>query len=155
MNPILLVAGLLAGLLLWAAIDDARRRIIPNWLTATVAIGAIGWWWANGLPIQPDILLRVAFAIGAFLVFAGLFALGAMGGGDVKLIAAVALWLTPFQLLRMLVWMALLGGVLTVAMLVRARIRRDKGTPEIPYGVAIVAATLFVLANDLLTNSAA
>ena len=46
-------------------------------------------------------------------MLAGLFALRAMGGGDVKLLTALALWIEPLWFLRLLVVMALLGGVLT------------------------------------------
>lgn len=151
MSATLLVPiALLALLLLVAAGDDLRRRVIPNWLTAAIALGAIGWWWCAGLAPWPDVALRIAVALGALLLFAGLFALGAMGGGDVKLIAALALWLAPGQLLRMLLWMGMIGGALTLAMLAISRLRRT-GPPEVPYGVAIAGAALLVLANDVLT----
>ncbi len=45
----------------------------------------------------------------------GAFAIGAMGGGDVKLIAALGLWLVPPDFMRMIVWMSIGGGVLTLA----------------------------------------
>jgi prepilin peptidase CpaA len=145
-----LVAAL-AALLLTAAIGDLRTRTIPNWLNGAVALLAIGWWWANGWSLWPDVALQIGIALVVFLIFAGLFALGAMGGGDVKLIAALALWLPLVPLARMLMAMALLGGALTLGMLIRHRWVRAEGRPEIPYGVAIAAASLWVFANDLLT----
>ncbi|PZU08818.1 prepilin peptidase [Sphingomonas sp.] len=144
----------LALLLLAAAVTDIRARIISNRLNIAIAIGAPLYWWATGAS-GGAILLHLAFALGALLLFGGLFALGMMGGGDVKLITALALWLPPLAMLNMLVWMAIGGGVLTVIMLILHAVRSAPGRPEVPYGVAIVGATLLVMANDILTRSVA
>jgi prepilin peptidase CpaA len=146
--------ALLAMLLILAAISDARVRIIPNRLNLAIALIAPLYWWAAAVSGNA-IMLHLAFAVGALALFGALFAIGMMGGGDVKLITALALWLPPTAMLTMLVWMAIAGGVLTIAMLVIHVIRRRPGRPEIPYGLAIVAATFAVLANDILTTSAA
>jgi prepilin peptidase CpaA len=95
--------------------------------------------------------MQVAAALVLLLLFGAIFAFGGMGGGDVKLIVALALWLPVMALADMLLVMAIAGGVLTILMLGWHRWRRAKGRPEIPYGVAIVAAGLWVVANDLLT----
>jgi prepilin peptidase CpaA len=63
------------------------------------------------------------------------------------------LWLKLFPLVQMLVVMAVAGGLLTLFMLVRHRWLKAEGRPEIPYGVAIVAAGFWVVANDVLTIS--
>lgn len=152
MFVILIMALALA--LLVAAWLDLRSRLIPNWLTLSIALAAPLWWWSNGLPFWPDAALQVGLALIVFTLFAGLFALGAMGGGDVKLIAALALWLPLEPLLRMLVVIALAGGVVTIATLVWHRRTHREGTPEIPYGVAISCAGLWVFTNQLLTISA-
>jgi prepilin peptidase CpaA len=154
LDPALPLLLLLVVLLLIAAWGDIRTRTIPNWLNGAVAILAIGWWWAEGMGLYPEIAMRIAIAVAVFILFAIFFAIGAMGGGDVKLIAALALWLTPPQLVHMLMGMAVGGGVLTLAMLLIHRLRRQPGRPEIPYGVAISAATLLTLSNDILTNFA-
>ena len=149
-----LLAAFLAILLVTAMATDLRARIIPNWLNLAIALLAVPWWLALGLGL-PAVGIQLALFAGALLLFAGAFAIGMMGGGDVKMIAALALWLPPILFGEMLVWMALAGGVLTLAMLVRHRWRRAEGRPEIPYGVAISAASLLVLANDILTGPAA
>ena len=141
----------LAALLIAAAIGDLRARTIPNMLNAAVALLALPWWWAAGVPLWPDIAMQVTAALALLLLFGAVFAFGGMGGGDVKLIVALALWLPVAALGEMLVVMALAGGVLTILMLGWHRWRRAEGRPEIPYGVAIVAAGLWVVANDLLT----
>ena len=149
-----ILVALLAILLVIAIATDLRARIIPNWLNLSIALLAVPWWFAIGLGL-PGIALQIGLFAGALLLFAGAFAMGMMGGGDVKMIAALALWLPPAVFGEMLVWMALGGGVLTIAMLVRHTWRRAEGRPEIPYGVAISAASLLVLANDILTGTAA
>ena len=148
-----ILLGALALLLLAAAWGDIRTRTIPNGLNAAIALLAIPWWWANGWPLWPDITLQIGIAAIMFGLFAIAFAMGAMGGGDVKLIAALALWLKLVPLTQMLVVMALAGGLLTLFMLARHRWLKAEGRPEIPYGVAIVAAGFWVVANDVLTIS--
>lgn len=141
--PSLLVA-LLALLLLWGAVTDLRSRTIPNMLNLAIALLAPLWWWANGLTLYPDIAMQVGVALAVFALFAGLFALGMMGGGDVKMLGALALWL-PFEaMVLLLVIMALAGGAVTIATLIHHRALRRGGTPEIPYGVAIALAGLWV-----------
>lgn len=147
------LAALLALLLLVAAWGDLRTRTIPNRLNGLIAILAPLWWWANALPLWPGVAMQVAAALTLFAIFAALFAAGMMGGGDVKMIAALALWLPLPGVLRMLVVMALLGGVLTLVVLLDHRRRGRPGAPEIPYGVAIAAAGLWEIANGILTSS--
>ncbi|PVX29572.1 A24 family peptidase [Sphingomonas pokkalii] len=145
--------GTLVLLLLAAGVQDVTTREIGNGRNAAIALLAPAWWWAQGLPLWPDIGIQIGCAAGAFALFAGAFALGQMGGGDVKLIGAVALWLPLLAMARMLVWMALLGGVLTVAMLIHARLRRrPPRSIEVPYGVAIVVATLIALREPILNR---
>lgn len=148
-----LLLVLLAALLLFAAAGDLRSRRIPNWLTITIALFAIPLWLAQDLPLWPDVALRIGVAGGLFMLFALLFNAGMMGGGDVKLIAAVALWLTPIAIFHLLVIMALAGGVLTIVMLVRAKVRRS-GTPEVPYGVAIAIGGMWMIAEPIFNHFA-
>jgi prepilin peptidase CpaA len=73
------------------------------------------------------------------------FYTGMMGGGDVKLGAALALWFSPGAIVKFLVLTSLAGGVLTVALLVWHRAKRREGRPQIPYGVAIAFGGLAIL----------
>lgn len=140
--------GLLAALaiaLLVAAFTDMRRRQIDNWLNAAIALGAPLFWWASGLSLWPGVALQLGVALAAFAVLAGLFALNMMGGGDVKLLTALALWIEPEWFLRLIVVMALVGGVLTIVMGAWHIMRRQRHKIAIPYGVAIAIAGLWVL----------
>lgn len=145
--------GALALLLVASGIEDARRREIANWKCAAIALLAPLWWWANGLSIWPDMALQIGVALAVFGFFAGVFAIGQMGGGDVKLIGAVALWLPVQPLVWMLIVMSLLGGALTLILVIEQRIRRRAGMPiEVPYGVAIALAALIVLREPIFNQ---
>src|SRR5690242_15889448 len=139
----MLAYGLLAALaiaLLIAAFTDLRRRTIENWLTFGIALAAPLFWWASGLSPWPGVALQLGLGLAVFAALAGLFALGAMGGGDVKLLTALALWLPVQPFLKLVVLMALIGGVLTIVVAGWHRIARRPGRVQIPYGVAIAAA---------------
>lgn len=138
---LLAILWLLLGAAAWT---DIRSRTIPNPLNATIALLAPLWWWATGLALWPDVAIQVALFVVVLVVFMGFFALGAMGGGDVKLLAALALWLPFTPLTNMLLLMAVAGGVLTLAMLVTHRLRKSQLPLQIPYGVAIAFAALCV-----------
>lgn len=146
---------LLAVLLIMAAWTDIKTRTISNELNAAIALLAIGFWWVAGESLWPDVALRIAIALGIFIVFALLFMLKMMGGGDVKMIAALALWLPFSALIVMLTVMALAGGAITVFLLVRHHWRPNAARPEVPYGVAIAVGGLWVIANGLLTTPVA
>jgi prepilin peptidase CpaA len=120
-----------------ATVEDLRRRTLPNWLTVTglvagLAIGAGQGW--RGI---------VAGAGGAaigFGILLPLYWLGAMGGGDVKLMAAFGALLGPRGVLPAVALAAVFGAVLAAAVLA-ARPR----TAAIPYAPAIVLGAWAIL----------
>ncbi len=146
------LVALLAIALVAAAIVDLRSRTIPNGLALAIALGAIPFWLASDLPVWPDAAIRIGLAAAVFACFALAFAAGMMGGGDVKLLAALALWLPPPALLLLLVLMSLAGGALTLAMLIRHRISRAEHKLEIPYGVAIAFGGLWLISERFLNQ---
>jgi prepilin peptidase CpaA len=148
------LAGALAIALLVAAFTDLRRRQIDNELNAAIALGAPLFWWSAGLPFWPDIVLQLGFALVVSAVLIGLYALRTIGGGDIKLLAALSLWLAPASFLTLLIVMALAGGALTVAMAMAHVIRRNKGKIVVPYGVAIACGGLWVLGSSFASPAA-
>jgi prepilin peptidase CpaA len=109
------------GLGIAATIVDASTRRIPNALTfgaaavalafstATSGMSGLGW-------------SAAGWAVGV-LLFLPLFVLRAMGGGDVKLLAAFGAWLGPALVCWVAVYGAIAGGVLAVPwLLVRGRL---------------------------------
>lgn len=139
------LVGALAIALTVAAITDIRRRQIDNWLNAAIAAGAPLFWWASGLALWPGVALQLGLAVVTFFVLAGLFALKAMGGGDVKLLTALALWMPALLFLKLLVIMALAGGVLTITMGMWHITRRQKDKLKVPYGIAIATAGIWII----------
>src|SRR3546814_1518539 len=111
---ILALAAALSVLLVIAAATDIRSRIISNRLNIAIAALAPLFWLANGLAPWPDMLLQIIFACIIFGLFTMIFATGMMGGGDVKLLGALALWLPWQPMMMLLLIMSVLGGVVTV-----------------------------------------
>ncbi|HET9460238.1 MAG TPA: prepilin peptidase [Sphingomicrobium sp.] len=146
--------AILALLLVVAAVIDIRTYTISNRLNLAVALLAPFYWWSVGIPLWPDVAIQLALGAGVFILLALAFYAGMMGGGDVKLAAAVALWLSPVSTLKFLVFMSVAGGLLTLVMLVLHRLRGKPGRPEIPYGVAIAVGGLAILAQRFLNQFA-
>lgn len=152
MQETTLVYALVAALaiaLLTAAFTDLKRRQIDNWLNAAIALAAPLYWWAQGLSLWPDVAMQIGVAVASFIVLAGLFAIKAMGGGDVKLLTALALWLPAQLFLKMLLVMSIAGGVLTIVLGMWYITRRQRDKIKIPYGVAIAGAGLWALSPQL------
>jgi prepilin peptidase CpaA len=163
MNYITLaLVAIFPACMLWAAVSDIRTMTIPNRLTlflvATylpVAVIAGLSWPQIGFGLLAGVLGLVFGMI--------LFALKLMGGGDAKLIAAASLWLGLSGLVPFLVYTAVLGGVLTIVLLVArhvvslyalalpeplAHLMKPRG--DIPYGVAIALGGLMAIEHGPL-----
>lgn len=144
-NPEYLVVGLLVALLLTVAVTDGYSRIIPDRVNLAIALLAIPYWWTTGLSLWPDVAWQIGIAALTFVILLGVFHIGQMGGGDVKLLVALALFLRPMDFLWMVFGMAMIGGVMTSVMLIHHRLRRPDQPFENPYGIAIAASTLIVI----------
>mgnify|MGYP004500995395 CR=1 FL=1 len=147
-HPVIALAALclLLGLLVLAVISDIRCRRIPNAYCVTIAACACLWWVGMShtpvIRIASQLLLAAAIAVPLVL----LFARNLLAGGDVKLAIAVALWLRPAEALAMIVWTAILGGVVGAVVLLMQRIGRTSAM-TVPYGVAIAAGTSIALSH--------
>lgn len=144
--------ALLAAAMLVAAIGDWRTRTIPNWLNGAIALLAIPFWWSTGLGLWPGVALQIGLALAVFGLFAIAFRFGAMGGGDVKMAAALALWLPFAGIVKLLAIMSIAGGVLTLAMVIAHRMAKASGQPEIPYGIAIAFGGFWLIGERFLNQ---
>lgn len=157
-----LVSAFLGLVVLAAAWDVASFRI-PNAITLAVAAlyplhvfaasSAVDW--QGGL----------AVGLAAFVVGTLCFGFGLLGGGDVKLIAAVALWAGPDHVLAFLIITALAGGLAGLILVSPARyaiamasdrigltsVRDAALERKLPYGTAIAAGAIAALAPPLFT----
>jgi len=156
----LALAVVVAALVAVAAFRDATARRVPN----AVCLLLIALYPAIfATPAAPDpVWAGVATGLAVFAAGAGVFAAGWLGGGDVKLLSALALWAGPAHLAELLLITALAGGVLALAVLVYSRVvavvpalaigERVSTQPTLPYGVAIACGGIWVAAT--LTGAA-
>ncbi len=167
----------LLALLVGAAIYDVRYRRIPNWLTVTgVLVGLL----LNFLigPPEGGILFALKGLGTAFFVYLALYAIRAMGAGDVKLMAAVGALAGVERWFGIFFVTALVGGCMALTMVaVRGRLKRtlwnvsfilselghgrpayagkeelDVRSPRavgLPHGAVIAISTVFYLAVAL------
>lgn len=165
-----------AGLVLWAAVSDARTFIIPNRIAASIAVlwlAFIGLRMSAGTSLD-DAVFALALGIGAFAAGFVFFIFRFVGGGDVKLFAAAALWAGPNLVGPFLAVTLVCGGVLATGFLAIRTLRAMMtaglpGSPpphfggalagalksEVPFGLAIAAGGLFVAARLFFGNYAA
>lgn len=153
---------LTAAILAYAAWNDLATRTIPDQLSLALLVLGIGSRLLEG-PGAALSSLAAATIVGIGFLF--LHARGMIGGGDVKLIAALAAGIAPSALPDLLIAIALSGGVLGVAYLMLARVmprpalRPQAALPlrvavveanriarrgPLPYAVAIAVGTVFV-----------
>ena len=155
----------LVGLLTTAAWTDLRSRRIPNWLTLVILILGLALRAVDGVsPLGQGVL---GASLGLVLAVI-LFSLGAVGGGDGKLLIGVGAFLGFDRYIGALLLIAVLGGLLGLAEAVRrgvilpaalnaagmirrwvtfgrsgkARTLESEGAVTVPYGLAIAAGTI-------------
>jgi prepilin peptidase CpaA len=142
---------------------DVATRLIPDWASAAIAVlGLLERGWLGPLPL-------LASSASAALLLALLlvpFARGMLGGGDVKLLVALAFGFSPYDTYSLVVATALAGGVLALGYLLAGHLVsvagpaaghstlrrvcaieawRLKRRGPLPYGVAIACGAAFVL----------
>lgn len=165
-------AVLVPGILLASWIDYAQRRV-PNWLNGALILAGF----AAQCAFRGAAGLESGF--GGMLVGFGLlivpWMIHGMGAGDVKLMAAIGVWIGPLLTLYSFVLGALIGGIAAVAMILSTgRLRMacvnlsvilskcssgqtmfsefgsaksfGNSSQLLPYGVPLTAGTLLVLA---------
>jgi len=130
----MVIVWLTLAMVVVAAGFDLRRHEVPDaipllLLVAAVAVAVLGHHPAGWLGLVTGLVLAVAVAV-------PLFALGAIGGGDVKLLAALGAVLGPLSLLGVLFWTALAGGVLALITWARGG-RRFAYVPAIAAGLLV------------------
>ena len=149
-----ILVGILAIMVVLAAASDIRKREIANGLNAAIALLAIPYWWVSGLALWPDVVIQIGIGLAVLGIFYIAFEFGWMGGGDVKMLAGVALWLPPLAVVVLLVIMSLAGGLLTAGMWIRHRLSKAEHQLEIPYGVAIAIGSLWLIGERFLNQFA-
>ncbi len=142
--------------MLFVVYSDSTRFIIPNWLNGSlILLYPLAVWLS---PVAVDWQMAIAAMLVMFAIGYVIFALNLMGGGDIKLITALALWVGWEKLAEFGFLFALLGGAMSLVIIIGRklapyiisksslpRLLRDK--EPVPYGVAIAAAFLWMVAD--------
>jgi prepilin peptidase CpaA len=125
MNRLALLNNLpLLALMMWAAIVDLRERRIPNWLTFGLILAGLARTALAPWPMQELANAALGMLAGAAIPLV-LFILGALGGGDVKLMAAIGVWLGAREAIVIFVIECLVGAVLVlIQAIVQGRLMR-------------------------------
>jgi prepilin peptidase CpaA len=95
-----------------ACVTDLRSARIPNGLTFGAA--ALALLFHLLAPSGEGVAFAVLGLLAGLLVFFPFFALGAMGAGDVKLMAALGAWIGWAPTLQVALYGSLAGGVLAL-----------------------------------------
>jgi prepilin peptidase CpaA len=141
------------ALMIAAALFDVATMTIPNRISIILVPAFFLAALLSRMPL-PEIGLHLGVGVAALVLMIGFFAMGWLGGGDAKLLAAASLWVGPAAAAPFVVFTVLAGGGLALALLMaRAVARPWEQAPEwvrrlltpkgaIPYGVAIAAGAI-------------
>ena len=167
MGAEILVMVVLPLLLALAGGWDLASFTIPNLLTAALAAAFVLFAVATALSL-PAIAWHLAAGLAGLALGFTLFTLGYIGGGDAKLFAAITLWLGFSDLAAYALAASLLGGLLTLVILVLRQyplpalaarqdwlLRLHGEKSGIPYGVALAAGALLLLPHTEIFRLAA
>lgn len=152
-------------LLLYVATTDVATRLIPN--EVCLALGLLGIVSQFASPMQLAQSLLVAAILFLLLILA--YTRGWMGGGDVKLLTALAIGLSATGTVQLITVTALAGGGLALAHLLLRHLPTPRLAPAgsslfrrvyaverwrhlrhapLPYGVAIACGGIWAIVNQ-------
>ena len=144
------------GCMLAASWNDMTSMLIPNWISLVLVAGffiVTPFAWQGWEIFGTHILVGVIF----FAIGVGMFALGWMGGGDAKLLAATSIWWVWGDLPYYLASTAIAGGVLAIFLILGRKFfpvsilktdwlhRLFKDEKKMPYGLALAFGALVTL----------
>jgi prepilin peptidase CpaA len=145
----------------YAAISDYRRLKIPNWVSSSLCAAFLLY--AALFVTGSQFLGHVAAGTAMFAIAIILYALGMFGGGDAKLLGAIALWAGPHQIFEFAILTGIIGGAMGIVLVGLRGLLRHR--PALfcpapfyrivvwardgvcPYGLAIGSAALISMPN--------
>lgn len=153
LSPTWLIA-LLMIVLAVAAVEDMTRLRISNLTCVAVFLLAIVSMAVHGFGI--DLWQNAAVFLLILAIGTAAFGAGWLGGGDVKLLAAIGLWLDFTTALVVIAAIMIAGGALALVYICVRFLRKSAGSGDrsskVPYGLAIVGGALFVFAAQLIQH---
>jgi prepilin peptidase CpaA len=112
-------------LLLYVAMIDVATRLIHNEICLTLALLGIASQFAGPTHVVESLVAASVL----FLLLLVVYQRGAIGGGDVKLLVALAIGLPLAGVMQLLTVTALAGGVLAMAHLMMRRLPSPRPAP--------------------------
>jgi len=110
---------LLSTVLVVAAVIDGWKLKVPNWITFPLVCG--GWIYSTAYFGWEGLGWSLLGTVVGLLLLLPAYAIGAMGAGDVKLLAGIGAWVWATATLYAFCVSALVGGVIAVLMVVWRR----------------------------------
>lgn len=163
----IIVLGVFPAAMAYAAASDLLTMTISNKLSIALVVGFYLVALLLGMPAG-TIGMHSAAGLVVLAVSFSMFAAGWIGGGDAKLVAAIALWLGFQDLMSFLVLASIFGGVLTFSLLAVRRyalpgcligqewaVRLHAPTTGVPYGIALAAAALMTYPHGAVMKALA
>jgi prepilin peptidase CpaA len=144
--------GGLAIALMISIYTDIKYRLIYNNVTLAIALAAPLFWYATGGLTVVAVGIHVLTAAIVFSVFAMAFRFGAMGGGDVKLFGALALWFDWIEVIRFILYASIIGALVTIIFVIIHKLKQKDGRARIPYGVAIALSGLWIAGERIFNH---
>lgn len=154
-------------LMAYSAISDLMTMTIPNRVSLALVLGFFGLAGLAGLGWDAVIVDHLTCGLCVLAITFALFAFGWIGGGDAKLAAATSLWIGWDHIADYGVSASLLGGLLTLSILVARRqplprfmasctwiARIHDANNGVPYGIALAVAGLALYPQSLIWSSA-
>ncbi len=154
-------------IMLIAAVSDLMTMKISNFLSAGLLLAFLLVAFLTKMPMQ-TLLWSLGCGFMMLAITFGMFAMGWVGGGDAKLVSAIAIWMGWSLLMPYLLVASVFGGILTLVLLMFRRfrlpgflanrewaLRLHKPRGGIPYGVALAASALFFYPSTQIWMSAA
>ena len=133
--------------LLLVTMTDFEQQVILNAMLLPFAIIGICFTIHLHLPIQEHMV--AALGCGMFFLFLSAISRGSLGGGDIKLIASLGLWIGIKPLISVIIYGAMAAGVAALILLLTQRIKSKQYLAYGPYfalsGIGIMLAWLRVL----------
>lgn len=116
---------------------DYDHQIIPDSLVITMGLGGLGYRFISSfLNFTWEPWLEGGLGIvlgGGFFLLLALLSKGGIGGGDIKLMAVLGLWLGYRNILAALFFTFLIGGLFSVFLLLLKKKRRKDRIPFGPF----------------------
>ncbi|MBO6293848.1 MAG: prepilin peptidase [Selenomonas sp.] len=131
----------LAYFLLMTIVTDFEQHLIFDKMQLPFAVLALVFMCLSG---QIGNYLLAAVAGGMAFLLLALLTRGAIGGGDIKLMFVLGLWLGMEKLLQIVAGGFILGGLVAGVMLLSGRWKRDEHFAYSPYFSVIALILLLV-----------